>query len=329
MRSELTITDDNVSYGEALAAFTDRAAKPAVITLNEHTYLPDGELTEGWFPNIARAFLALVSSRRQPVESYGSIGIGPGLDAILAAEILGARKMVLADIHEDVATLARQNVVRNCASVKEEDVFALGSDVCEALLAQGLQVEILYENLPNLPTVELDISDGVMSASFFQQRAELGPSSVYSRFRLSMHRRFLEQARSCITQAGAVICSIGGRVPFDLVRSMFTECGFKPQVLNFEMVRQFEADGVLPGYAQVEESEGIQFRYYPFAEARHALRDMRAEGLVSIDDAVADPRLQRICLSATEARTWHDTGRPIAHMGVVWLGSPLARQAGA
>jgi hypothetical protein len=236
--------------------------------------------------------------------------------------------MVLADIHEDVATLARQNVVRNCASVKEGDVIALGSDVCEELLARGLQVEILYENLPNLPTGELDVSDGVMSASFFRRRVELGRASFYSRFRLAMHLRFLEQARSCITEAGAVICSIGGRVPFDLVRSMFRECGFTPQVLNFEMVRQFEADGVLPGYAQVEATEGVEFRYYPFDEARRALRDMRTEGLVSIDDAVADPRLQRICLSATEARTWHDTGRSIAHMGVVWLGSPLTRKAG-
>src|SRR5437762_1782583 len=108
-----------------------RTADRISVRLTEHTYLPEGELTQGWFPNILRAFGA-VSGRRsagqRAPERFASIGVGPGLDAIAAVEVLDVTELVLTDVHADVVELAKQNVLTNCPRIHPEGVQAFYSD---------------------------------------------------------------------------------------------------------------------------------------------------------------------------------------------------------
>lgn len=300
-----------------------RTADTISIRLTEHTYLPDGELTQGWFPNILRAFGILSSLRSvgQKPERFASIGVGPGLDAIAAVEMLDVTDLVLTDVHADVVELAKQNVLTNCPRIRPERVQAFYSDLCEGLIDRGVTVDLLYENLPNLPISDVAISEGVTTASFFGRDRMKAIPDLYGQHRLVLHYLFLQKAQRCLRPSGAVICCIGGRIPIAVVRSMFDMCGYVPDVLNYDMVRQFESEKVLAGYVEAEAESDIRFKFYPYAQGRRALVDLR-EQQVRIDDVFEHPRLRSIVLTATEAQQAEARGTAIGHVGVVWRGTP-------
>lgn len=303
----------------------DRTSAEIRIRVTEHTYLPAGETREGWFPNIARGLLRLAERSAQegrPLQSYASVGIGPGLDAIAAVEALGVRRLALMDLHQDVVDSAKENVLRNCPSIKPDDVCAFVSDLCTEMRRRDLRSDVLYENLPNIPADDVDLSAGVTAASFFRRAPSLTIPNVYARHRLALHYRFLTQARECLTDTGVVVCCIGGRVPLRIVEEMFVETGYSPDVLNFEMVRQFEAAGVVGGFAQAERQERLMFRFYPYREGRAALEEIRSRNGHSIASVMEDAALQRLSISAVEAEARLAAGEDIGHLGVVWRGRP-------
>ncbi len=295
------------------------------IRITEHTYLPSGETREGWFPNIARGFLRLAERTAQDgrsLKSYASVGIGPGLDAIAAVEALGVRDLVLMDLHEDVVESAKENVLRNCPAIEPDHVCAFVSDLCTEMRRRDIRADVVYENLPNIPADDVDLEDGVTAASFFRRAPSVTIPDVYARHRLALHYRFLMQARECLTDTGVVVCCIGGRVPARVVEQMFINCGYSPDVLNFEMVRQFEAAGVVGGFAQAERREGLTFRFYPYRAGRAALEEIRTRDGESIGVVMDDPALQRLCMTAVEAEARLAAGEDIGHLGVVWRGRP-------
>ena len=318
---------DLVDCTEGFDIFGERERTRAVIRVRvtEHTYLPAGETREGWFPNIARGFLRLAErsgKEGRPLQSYASIGIGPGLDAIAAVEALGVRRLAVMDLHQDVVESARKNILRNCPAVEPEHVCAFVSDLCTEMRRRNLQFDVVYENLPNIPADDADLDAGVTAASFFRRAPSFTVPDVYARHRLALHYRFLTQARECLTATGMVVCCIGGRIPLGVVERMFADCGYTPDVLNYEMVRQFEAAGVLAGFAQAERQERLTFRFYPYREGRAALEEIRSRGGESAEAVMDDPALQRLCMTAVEAQARLATGEDIGHLGVVWRGRP-------
>lgn len=320
-------TDGVVDCTDAFSLFGQRTRTGDAIRIRitEHTYLPDGEEREGWFPNIARAFreLAERSAREgRPLSSYASVGIGPGLDAIAAVEALGVRQVALMDLHQDVVDMAKDNVLRNCPSLQPTDVSAFVSDVCAGLRARDIRSDVVYENLPNIPADDVDFGAGVATASFFRGRKTAAVPDVFARHRLALHYRFLSEARACLTETGVVVCCIGGRVPAGVVEAMFVDCGYTPDVLNFEMVRQFEAGGVVAGFAEAERQEHLTFRFYPYRAGRAALEEIRRRDGVTIHEVMDDPILARLCMTATEAQDRFARGHDIGHLGVVWRGRP-------
>lgn len=317
-----------VDCTEAFSLFQPRQRTSATISvrITEHTYLPDGEQREGWFPNVARAFARLATLQAREgvsMESYASVGVGPGLDAIAAVEALGVRRLALMDLHRDVVEVAKDNVLGNCPSVTPDNVTAFVSDVCDELRARGIKSDVLYENLPNIPAGEVDLTAGVMAASFFRRAPESAVPEMYSRHRLALHYRFLRQARECLSERGVVVCCIGGRVPTRIVEAMFADCGLRPDILNFEMVRQFEAESVIAGYAAAEEREQLTFRFYPYKEARAVLDDIRARGW-NVAEVLDAHQLQRLSISATEAQARLAAGGDVGHLGIVWRGRPVS-----
>jgi hypothetical protein len=302
----------------------ERSLASVSVQLTPHTYLPRGELTEGWFPNILGAFrelrAALAREGRRP-KAFASIGVGPGLDAIAAVEILGVDRLYVTDVHQDVVDTARTNVLANCPGISAAHVTGMTGDLCEGLLAEQVRVDVLYENLPNLPTDARAVREGAMTASFFDAGRVSAVPEIYSRRRLGLHYLFLSQGRPVLTAEGCVVCCIGGRVPAALVRAMFVELGYRPEVINYEIVRQFESDKVLAAYADAERLGGDIFTFYPFYEAREALSRLRdSEPEATVDVAIQDPRLQSLAMDARQALAHENGGHAIGHLGMVWRG---------
>jgi methylase of polypeptide subunit release factors len=292
------------------------------IELTEHTYLPDGELTSGWFPNIVRAFRTAADRLPPGPRSFGTIGVGPGLEAILAVELLDAIQVFVSDVHQDVADTAVSNVLRNCPGLTPDRVTGFTADLCTGFIERGITVDVLYENLPNLPISELSIDNGVTTASFFGERRLAAIPAIFAEHRLPLHYLFLQQASRCLRPGGGVICCIGGRVPIDIVRQMFHDSGFVPSVLNFDIVRQFESERVLSGYAAAEAASGIRFRFYPYEPSAHLLSDIRGTR-ATVEEAIADPRFAALAIRASAAQDLEHGGTAIGHLGVVWYGTPI------
>lgn len=299
-----------------------RTRDAILISVSPHTYLPDGELAKGWFPNILGAFRHLAARLAQEGKSphrFASIGVGPGLDAIAAVELLNVETLWLTDLHEDVVNLARSNVLENCLDLQPESVHGFVSDLCEGLIARGIKVDVLYENLPNLPASEISLGVGAMTASFFDNGRLAEIPATYSGHRLGLHYLVLNQARRVLTSQGSVVCCIGGRVKVHVIQSMFTHLGYTPEVLNFDIVRQFESDKVLAGYMEAEKENGVEFTFYPYDDAREVVGAL-LRGNADLDEVTQ--QLSGLAIGAAEARKLELAGRAIGHLGIIWRGVP-------
>lgn len=311
-----------------------RTKRSISIAVTPHTYLPEGELAQGWFPNLLRAFRRLASELEQEIKiprSFASIGVGPGLDAIAAVELLNVDTLWLVDLHQDVVDLATYNVLGNCPGIEAPRVHGLVSDLCTGLLARDIRVDLLYENLPNLPASDITLSVDAMTASFFDSGKLAETPPAYSAYRLGLHYLFLAQASDALANDGSVVCCIGGRVKIQIVRSMFTQLGYVPHVLSFGLVRQFESEKVLAGYVTAESENGIEFTFYPYKEACEVVAKLRRAG-ADIDTVIEHPLLRRMAIGSTEARDLERQGHAIGHLGIVWRGVPTvecASSAGA
>lgn len=58
------------------------------------------------------AFLALAQTGIE-AQDFCSVGTGAGLDALAAIEILNAKNIVITDLHDDVVSLAHENILSN------------------------------------------------------------------------------------------------------------------------------------------------------------------------------------------------------------------------
>lgn len=302
-----------------------RTAAEVRVRVNEFSYLPPGELDEGWLPLVREGFAALARARRCDV--FCSIGCGPGVDAILAAELLGARSLILTDLRDDVVELGRANVFQNCPGFGPDDVVGATGNLCTELVARGLKADVIYENLPNLPTANLDLTEGCRRASFFHPGQLQSVPNEFSRNMLGLHYQFLTQARACLHDAGAVVCSIGLRVPVEVVLRLFEVNGFRPEILAVGGIRQFVAEEVLPHYAEIENDypDRNPFLFFQHDKLAKALRDEDQPGRSRSDVLAAVVGRADLAMSAHDAYYAVQCGYDshIGHLGAIIMGCPI------
>ena len=86
------------------------------IALSSQSYVPRlADLQSDWVAHVAVPAFKLFGQQRGnvPVGSFCSIGTGSGLDVLSAVEILGAQRVGLTDLHEEVVATAADNIARN------------------------------------------------------------------------------------------------------------------------------------------------------------------------------------------------------------------------
>ncbi len=292
--------------------------REARVRVTSHTYADfqdAAKAEDSWLYLAFRAFQNYGSVHpvywRKEVKTFATIGTGSGVDAIGAHAILQPEKIVLADIHPEVIPVAEQNVKTNLSGEAHSEIVALPGNLCEPLVERGITADLIYANLPNIPSGERVLGER-RSATFFEERAAYCPA-VFEEHLLKLQYLFLESAKKALSLGGVVIAAIGARVPGKILERLFKETGYHGvHVLARTLKRQSEPEHVLRGYAEAEK-RGVEFDFYRYAEASERWKSIERAG-VSVQEAKEELKKHRV--SASEAWKLYSSGA-IADLGII------------
>lgn len=245
--------------------------KSVLIEEASYTYPIKDNVWDNWLPFAYRAF-SKIAQRRKDIRSFATIGCSSGADAFGAYYAFPKLEtIILSDIDERAVALAQENVARNTVNI---NLQALSGPLCTPLRNRDIHVDLIYENLPNIPD-DADLSPGYRRSSRFI--VPEGPAdSVIDKYLLRSHADFLQQAHDVLPVGGIALCSIGGRVPYYIIMNIVKSHGYHCIDLVNGFKLQTELEEVLPGYAQAETSD-IKFDFYRYDAALARLRDSRLQ----------------------------------------------------
>jgi hypothetical protein len=295
------------------------------IEIAERAYPPDlADLKRDWVSSVAAPAFAILARRRLPEQRrrFCTIGTGSGVDALAAVEILGAQRIAITDLFEDVVAIAAANIRANLAEGAAVEISAGVGDLLTGLPAEAGPFDIVYENLPNLPVAEASaIAIGRTSGAHLAPRSETVPDFV-ARQHLTLHWLALAAALPWLADDGLVLSTIGSRVPLATLVDMARSAGYAARMLTYGWKLQSDADELIPTHA-AHEAEGFgPFRFYPAEVLRAAFdgADPEAAGMRAFEIEAA---LASSGLNAAQALDAHRRGVLVGHTYVV-----LASQAG-
>jgi hypothetical protein len=238
------------------------------ITLSSHSYYPRiDDLQSDWVAHVAAPAFKLY--RRQngdaPVGSFCSIGTGSGLDVLAAVEILGASRVGLTDVHADVVSTAADNVARNHLASHSLVIESGYGDLLEPLRTYKARYDVIYENLPNVPVSSAsEIGTDRKSSTHLAPRKEKIPELIKQQM-LDLHYLALLQAKDFLLPGGAVLSTLGGRVPLHVFLSLGTLAGYAPSFLTYTWKVQADPQEVVRDHAR-KQIEGFGPFYFYRAE---------------------------------------------------------------
>jgi hypothetical protein len=305
-----------------LAPYSRRhVRRPVLLRQTDETYGLEPTPQDAWLPIAFRAFARL--AERAPVRDVLIVGTGNGLDALGAAEIFPLESLAVTDLFEASLAVSRENILGHLVDPAAIDIAFHAGDLLATVPADA-RFDLVYENLPNVPaTPETALERGINTGRFFRAGDQRVPE-VFDRYLLALHHRCLLEAHPHVRPGGGVLTAIGGRMPHEVAFDLHRACGYRPELLAFDVKRQVEPGLVIPPYARAEEQTGVRFTFYaPEAIALvAAARDSGLDG-GQLADAVA-PDLVRLELSAVEAERRIARGEPVAHAVLMifgWRGS--------
>lgn len=203
MSDKTTIEVDTRAYLSILKP--ERIDATLSITLSNHSYLPRvDDLQSDWVAHVAAPAFKLYREQRggKPVDSFASIGTGSGLDVLTGIELLGAKRVGLTDVHEDVVATAAANVAGNHARSHPVVVESGFGDLLKPLKKFNARYDVIYENLPN---VAIDNSSQVgadrNSSLFLAPRRESVPELIHHNM-LDLHYLALVEAKDFLASGG-------------------------------------------------------------------------------------------------------------------------------
>ncbi|KAF8882674.1 hypothetical protein BD779DRAFT_1472809 [Infundibulicybe gibba] len=297
------------------------------IRLTEYTYLPKiAEPRRDWVASVAvPAFIAHGS--RNTVHKFATIGTGGGLDAVAALEIFDLEKLAITDLHPTVVAAAAHNIRAAAGSNAAlfntvQNLIAIPGDICTPLAGEVGQFDLIYENLPNIPIDAGHILDsGQTSSTYVPTRTEAIPSVATNNL-LALHWLALEQAKHILSPTGAIISSMGARVPISSLVSMARSAGFNAHVLIYTWKIQSEPEEVIGGYKRSQEAGLGPFYFYPASVLESTFESLSpmAAGLNAVD---IEHQISPHRLNAIEAYNAYKAGTIVAHTVAVIRSTPV------
>jgi hypothetical protein len=205
----------------------------------------------------------------------------------------------MTDLHDEVVKAAKSNVLS--ATEKADDRvrgIAVGTvagvgDVLLPLKGQK-PFDLIYEsvqhiisyfarctyqirrrNLPNIPLPDMgNLYSGQTSATYVGDRTSDKVPHFVSTALLDLHYVCLLQAKAfgLLSRSGAILSSIGGRVPLEAILKLADAAGYVGRVVSLSWKEQSEPEAVIGGYAE-NQGKGLgpvsSHRLYSFGRYNH------------------------------------------------------------
>jgi|AGTN01.1.fsa_nt_gi hypothetical protein len=256
-----------VDAGPFLGVAAPRHVRPRLdIAIADRAYVPQvDDLQRDWVASVAAPAFRILHARRGDAacRSFAAVGTGSGVDALAGIEFLGATRVGITDLFEEVVATAAGNVRRNVLPGHPLELFAGAGDLLTPLKPYGVRFDVIYENLPNLPLADagrLEIDR--TSAAFMAPREEWVPTFVKD-WLLVLHYLALVQAKDALEPGGTVISTLGGRVSLKVLTDMADSAGLHPSFLTYWWKEQADAADVIGSYAQWQRYGLGPFHFYP------------------------------------------------------------------
>ena len=284
--------------------------RPILLRQTVATYPVEPVADDAWLAIAFRAFARLAERGR--IRDVLILGTGNGLDALAALEIFDPEALTVTDLFEECLSVARENVLAHLEDGAATEIDFVAGDLLAAV-PPTTRVDLVYENLPNIPTTpEVELERGVNTGRFFDATG-LDVPERFDAHLLALHWRCLRDAWAHVRPGGGVLTALGGRVPVEVALELHRERGYDPELVAFDVKLQSEPALVLPGYGVAEQATGIEFTFYA-SEAVEIVSAARASGLDGEDlRGAVSPELERLAISAREAERRFESGQDVAH----------------
>jgi hypothetical protein len=300
-------------------ADVERVQEQLSIDVTGHCFQPQiDDLESDWVSHVAAPAFMLYREQRggTAVESFCSIGTGSGLDVLSAIEILGASRVGLTDVHEDVVSTAVANVTRNISKRDQElhgqlIIEAGYGDLLSPLIPYAPRYDVIYENLPNIPSSSADeVAEDKRSSAYVPPRRESVPELVKQQM-LDLHYLALVQAKDFLNAGGAVLSCLGARVPLDVFLSLGKFAGLSPSILTFGWKAQADPK-LIRDYGLNQKSGFGPFHFYR-VEALQRVFAQLSPAATGANALEIERELLPLRLTPSDAYQAHEHGERIGH----------------
>jgi methylase of polypeptide subunit release factors len=258
------------------------------IVLSSHSYFPRiDDLQSDWVASVAVPAFKLFRFQRADaaLDSFCSIGTGSGLDVLSAVEILGATRVGLTDVHEEVVATAADNVSRNRLASNELVIESGCGDLLSPLRHLNTRYDLIYENLPNVPLPFTgEIAEDRKSSTHLVPRTEELPELIRNQM-LDLHYLALIQAKDFLNKDGSILSTLGGRVPLHILLSLGILAGYSTSFLIYTWKNQADPEEVIRDHA-LKQNEGFgPFYFYrsEVLEKTFSSIDIRTSGREALE----------------------------------------------
>jgi hypothetical protein len=253
------------------------------------------------------------------VSSLAIVGIGSGVEGILAGRLFQPELtgLIISDIDHIVVSGAYHNIFINTTVNTGLDIIHLIGSLCEPIAKVGLDVDLIYGNIPNLPAAgDEDLSLGAEKGTFIMPQVYEGyePPEEFIGWALGSQFAYLQSAKKVLPVGGSVVTALGGRMPIDIVERLFTACDLKLEDIVVGFKEQTEALIDFQGYHRLEQEYGVSFEFYLYQQAMDL---MEQEGIKNPSTGISSRELKTLLepfrVSAGEALVLYEQKVPVGH----------------
>ena len=238
--------------------------KTGIVEMNKNTYDFDpNNLKDSWLYPV---FLGFKELKKQglKVESFATIGTGSGIDSIGVYELFKPKQIYQIDVHPNIIEVADKNAKALIGGGVKIETF-LG-DLCQPLIDRNIKVDLVYANIPNIPSKK-SVFDKKIAASKFIDRDPEDCPEILQKWYLTLQYLFLKQAKQVLKPGGAVVNALGIRVPYEIAEQLYPATGYKATDLVNIYKIQSEPEDTLAGYSEQEKKAGVEFDFYDHEKA--------------------------------------------------------------